>query len=250
MDPLIASSLSASSLVAVDVVGAIRESDLVGIVSTIALVIASIYVVTLILKKWRQYGVVALQNKGFLLACQRDGSLESAYAEAGLYPRSTLARVLKDAYFEVYHHNWFREFPGLALDQRLSIGKQWVERATDRAINEEIAKLESDLIHIGTISTLCPFIGLFGTVWGILAAFQALASANNASMQALAPGISTALITTIGGLCPAIIAVFFYNLFQNRVQGMAGEMEGYALDLQAIIQREIIRRNPNERAAA
>jgi biopolymer transport protein TolQ len=236
-------ALTGSSLIGVDLITSITQSDLVGWLCLLLLLGISIYMVALMKGKWRQLNRAAQQNRRFIQVCDRDGPLDVAFAESSRFPDSPLAQLFHEAYMELYLHNWFRDMGALQLDQRLALGKQWVERAVDRTINDQVAKLETRMIHLGTISTISPFIGLFGTVWGVLAAFQSLAGGGAADITALAPGISTALITTIAGLAPAITSVITYNYFQSKMQSLLAEMESYGLELQAVLQNELLQRN-------
>lgn len=243
-------ALEGAAFLSVDLVSAIFASDALGLGCLLLLSLISMGAVALIVRKWRELNRVTLQNRGFRRACERDGRLDAAYLEADQYKFSTLGRLFHSAYFEAFDQNWFREFPNLSLDQRLAIGKQALDRALERSITDEVNRLEGSMIGLGTVATVCPFIGLFGTVWGVLAAFQGLAAGGAADITMLAPGISTALTTTIAGLFPAILAVIAYNHFQSRIQNIAAEMDAYALDLHAIFARQIIRLNTDMRAAA
>src|SRR5438552_10495480 len=106
-----------------------------------------------------------------------------------------------------------------------------VNRALRRAAALEVARLERYLPFLATTASACPFIGLFGTVWGIISAFQGIGQQGSASLAVVAPGISEALIATAAGLGAAIPAVMAYNYFVKRVKHWATEMEGFALEL-------------------
>lgn len=230
------------ALIDVDIVGAILASDLVGGVSLLALLIISVQATVVVVRKHRALNLARYQNAAFLRACESDGLLETGYAEACRFLESPLARLYSTVYSKVFELHWFRDFDDLEIDQHLAIAQQWIQRSIDKAVLEEIARLEKNMIMLGTVSTICPFIGLFGTVWGVLAAFQNIAAGGLADLTMLAPGISTALTTTIGGLIPAIPSVVAYNSFQTQINHLVTEMESYGLDLQAHFQSEIVRR--------
>lgn len=105
-----------------------------------------------------------------------------------------------------------------------------VHRAMRRASAIEIARLERSLPFLATTASATPFIGLFGTVWGIMASFHAIGQQGSANLAVVAPGISEALIATAMGLAAAIPAVIAYNYFVNRVKHWATEMEGFTMD--------------------
>ncbi len=115
-----------------------------------------------------------------------------------------------------------------------------VERAMRQAINQETTHLEQALTFLATTASAAPFIGLFGTVWGIMNAFRGLSLAHSSSIQAVAPGIAEALIATAIGLAAAIPAVIAYNAFIRRVRVLAAEMENFADEFLNIAERHFL----------
>ena len=112
-----------------------------------------------------------------------------------------------------------------------------VHRALRRAAGLEVAALERYLPFLATTASAAPFIGLFGTVWGVMTAFHGIGTQGSASLAVVAPGISEALVATAAGLGAAIPAVMGYNYFVNRVRHWATEMDGFMLDLLNILSR-------------
>jgi biopolymer transport protein TolQ len=112
-----------------------------------------------------------------------------------------------------------------------------VDRALLRASTVEVNKLEHRVPFLATTATITPFIGLFGTVWGIMSAFQSIASVGSTNLGVVAPGIAEALIATAAGLFAAIPAVYFYNLLTQRVKLFAAEMDDFALEFLNIAER-------------
>jgi biopolymer transport protein TolQ len=112
-----------------------------------------------------------------------------------------------------------------------------VQRATQIASSEELTRLESRLTWLATTGSIAPFIGLFGTVWGIIDAFHGLGTAGSATLRAVAPGISEALITTAAGLFAAVPAVVAYNFFLQQIREFAARMDDFSLELLNIIDR-------------
>jgi biopolymer transport protein TolQ len=112
-----------------------------------------------------------------------------------------------------------------------------VDRALLRATTVELSKLERRVPFLATTASITPFIGLFGTVWGILIAFQRIGVAGSTSLAVVAPGIADALVATAAGLFAAIPAVYFYNAFTNRVKEFAGAMDDFALEFLNICER-------------
>jgi len=113
---------------------------------------------------------------------------------------------------------------------RLSNPVSTLERALTRAANEEQSRLERLLPFLATTAAACPFIGLFGTVWGIMNSFHAIGGMGTANLAVVAPGISEALIATAAGLAAAIPAVVGYNYFVNRIRRMASRLDNFVAD--------------------
>ncbi len=113
--------------------------------------------------------------------------------------------------------------------------KERVYNSVQRAKNEAMDKMESNLIFLATIGSAGPFIGLFGTVWGIVNSFQAIAATKNTTLAVVAPGIAEALLATAIGLFAAIPAVVFYNMFSNEIRRLSGKLEDYASELSSNI---------------
>jgi len=107
------------------------------------------------------------------------------------------------------------------------------------AASEEVRRVEKGMTWLATTGSVTPFIGLFGTVWGIIDAFSGLGSAGAASLRAVAPGISEALVTTAAGLFTAIPAVIFYNQFLGNIRDLAQRLDTFALEVTAQIEKAI-----------
>ena len=120
-------------------------------------------------------------------------------------------------------------------------GSANVERAMRRATNQEVTKLERALTFLATIASTAPFIGLFGTVWGIMNAFRGLSTAQSSSIQAVAPGISEALIATAVGLAAAIPAVVAFNHFNREVRVLHADMDNFSSELLNIAERHFLK---------
>jgi biopolymer transport protein TolQ len=114
-----------------------------------------------------------------------------------------------------------------------------VEKVMDVTISREVERLERRLTFLATVVSTAPFVGLFGTVWGIMTSFQAIATTKNTSLAVVAPGIAEALFATALGLLAAIPAVIFYNKFNAEVSRHAAHLEGFADEFSAILSRQI-----------
>jgi biopolymer transport protein TolQ len=114
-----------------------------------------------------------------------------------------------------------------------------VDKVMDVTISREVDRLERRLTFLATVGSTAPFVGLFGTVWGIMTSFQAIAVSKNTSLAVVAPGIAEALFATALGLLAAIPAVIFYNKFNSEVARHAARLEGFADEFAAILSRQI-----------
>ena len=114
-----------------------------------------------------------------------------------------------------------------------------VDKVMDVTISREVERMERRLTFLATVGSTAPFVGLFGTVWGIMSSFQAIAVSKNTNLAVVAPGIAEALFATALGLLAAIPAVIFYNKFNSEVARQAGRLEGFADEFAAILSRQI-----------
>jgi biopolymer transport protein TolQ len=155
-----------------------------------------------------------------------------------------LYRSLKDkpaaglpAIFVAAMREWKRSFEGSGRQvQSLS---QRIDKVLDVTIQREVERLDSKLVFLASIGSAGPYIGLFGTVWGIMTAFTSIAASKNTSLAVVAPGIAEALFATAIGLFAAIPAVLAYNKLQAQVAKAQGRLEGFADEFSAILSRQI-----------
>jgi biopolymer transport protein TolQ len=201
------------------------------------LAIFSIISWALIVEKWWQLRRVRSQTLNFLKVF-REGRRPSAVALAAKKFRdSPLAQLYVAAYQELSGTPDALEH---GLDDSDDAGSDRLaaaDRAMRRQAGLEVAQIERYLPFLATTASACPFIGLFGTVWGVMSAFHGIGTQGSASLAVVAPGISEALIATAAGLGAAIPAVIGYNYFVNRVKHWATEMEGFTLDLLNMLSR-------------
>jgi len=159
-------------------------------------------------------------------------SLEELYRSLSSRPTHSMA-----ALFVAAMREWKRSFEG---PSRSFAGLQMrIEKVMDVTITREIERLERRLLVLATVGSAGPFIGLFGTVWGIMTSFQSIAASKNTSLAVVAPGIAEALFATAIGLIAAIPATIFYNKFTSEVNRQAQRLEGFADEFSAILSRQI-----------
>ncbi|HYC24119.1 MAG TPA: protein TolQ [Candidatus Bathyarchaeia archaeon] len=156
------------------------------------------------------------------------------------YKQSPVAQVFRAGYQELLRLTRARRQGEAESDTELG-GIDNVERALRRATNQEVTKLEKALTFLATTASTAPFIGLFGTVWGIMTAFRGLSTAQTSSIQAVAPGISEALIATAVGLAAAIPAVVAFNHFSREVRVLHADMENFGAEFLNIAERHFLK---------
>lgn len=211
----------------------------------LALLIFSIVSWAVILMKYRLLTRTEKENNLFLDAYMNSSKLSDVLPESKRYTHSTIAEVFRAGYLELGKISRtskgtsgdLLDAPGIELR-----GLDNVERALHRACGTETSKLESMLGFLATTGSACPFIGLFGTVWGIMNAFRGIGARGSATLAVVAPGISEALIATAFGLAAAIPAVVFYNYYLNRIRSISLEMDNFASEFLNIVERHYMQR--------
>ncbi len=156
---------------------------------------------------------------------------------AGLKP-GPLAALFREGYRETRHFLALSAYPASsgALTAEAG-GIENISRSLRKVSSREIAKIERDVGFLATAGATTPFIGLFGTVWGIMSAFQSIGQAGSTSLAIVAPGISEALVTTAVGLAVAIPAVIGFNYVQGRIRLMVSEIDNFSYDFLNIVQK-------------
>jgi biopolymer transport protein TolQ len=168
-------------------------------------------------------------------------NLTTIQAASGDLKESPVAHVFRGGYQELQRLTKAkRGNPGGEEDIDLG-GIENVQRAMVRARTQQLTRLERGLTFLATTASTAPFIGLFGTVWGIMTAFRGLSTTTSSSIQAVAPGIAEALIATAVGLAAAIPAVVMYNRFARQVRVLAAEMDTFASEFLNIAERHFLK---------
>lgn len=188
----------------------------------VLLLIASLYSWTIIFGKMGTFGRATRESRSFINAFRRATRLQEVAAFADNYKSSPLAQVYVDVY-ETYK----RQTGGSGPPRNLTP----LERSAQTASSEAVTALERRLTWLATIAATSPFIGLFGTVMGVLDAFQGLGTAGAATLRAVAPGIAEALVTTAAGLFVAVPAVIAYNQFASRIRIFASATDDFCREL-------------------
>jgi biopolymer transport protein TolQ len=218
-----------------DLVSIFLRADWVVKAVMIGLALASLWSWTIILDKLFRFSALNREANRFEDAVASGKSLEDVAAEAGDKPSHALPRMLQGALKE------WREARarGPATEGQLAFLVQRIDRTLDTVIARESARVEAGLGGLAIVATASPFVGLFGTVWGIMRSFQAIAIQKNTSLAIVAPSIAEALFATAIGLVAAIPAYIAFNAFSTAAGKYAGRLEGFADDLATAIQRRL-----------
>ncbi|HUZ67332.1 MAG TPA: protein TolQ [Beijerinckiaceae bacterium] len=209
----------------------------------IGLLLASVWCWAVIINKFTLFGRVQKAMDRFEQAFWSGNSLEELFQTLSQRPTEAMATLFIAAMRE-----WKRSFSGAASS---FMGLQArIEKVLDVSIAREVERLESQLLVLASVASAGPFVGLFGTVWGIMTAFRSIAASKNTSLAVVAPGIAEALFTTAIGLFAAIPALIFYNILQGRVARAQARMESFADEFSSILSRQIDHHVANERDKA
>jgi len=198
----------------------------------LGLLICSVWVWAIAIDKTVLYARTRRAMDRFEQAFWSGQSLDELYRALSSRPAHSMA-----ALFVAAMREWKRSFEGSA---RTTGGLQMrIEKVMEVTIAREVERLEKRLLVLATVGSAGPFVGLFGTVWGIMTSFQSIAASKNTSLAVVAPGIAEALFATALGLVAAIPATIFYNKFAAEVNKQAQRLEGFADEFAAILSRQI-----------
>jgi len=207
----------------------VTQSGLVAKFVLLTLLIFSLISWAIILSKWGTLQRARVQSGRFIRAFRKAQRLQDIAAVAEQFRPSPLVGVLQGGFDE------FRRQMGSTGAVRSILA---IQRAMQIAASEEISRFERNLPWLAITGAVTPFVGLFGTVWGIIDAFHGLGTAGAATLRAVAPGISEALITTAAGLVAAIPAVIAYNLIGNSIREFAARSDDFALEMMNAVERQ------------
>jgi biopolymer transport protein TolQ len=203
----------------------------------IGLILASIWSWAIIFEKFFLFAKTRKEADKFEQVFWSGQSLDELY-QALAQRRNTGMAALFVAAMREWKRSTERESGDRALKPMPGVQHR-VEKVMDVTIGREVERLERRLTFLATVGSTGPFVGLFGTVWGIMTSFQAIATSKNTSLAVVAPGIAEALFATALGLLAAIPAVIFYNKFNSEVARHAARLEGFADEFSAILSRQI-----------
>jgi len=212
-----------------EIVDLVLETGTVAKTVLLVLLAFSVLSWAVILSKWRLISKARKQSGRFVSAFRRAQRLQDVVSIAPQFRPSPLVGVLDGAVAE------FKRQMGNTGSLQSAVA---IQRAMQISSSEEITRLERNVPWLAITAAVTPFIGLFGTVWGIIDAFHGLGTAGAATLRAVAPGISEALITTAAGLAAAIPAVIAYNLIIGSIRELAARNDDFALEMLNLVERQ------------
>jgi biopolymer transport protein TolQ len=213
----------------------------VGVSVLLILLAASVASWTIIFRKAAQLSRARAQSISFLETFWRSKRLDAIYEASEKLPLSPVAQVFRSGYVELSKVTQSQPTSEASMHDQLG-GFENVERALTRAATAELTALEASIPLLGTTASAAPFVGLFGTVWGIMRAFGDIYAQGNANLATVSRPISEALIATAVGLFAAIPALVAYNHFNSRIHVLENEMRNFSSDFLNIIKRHIFKK--------
>ena len=233
MDPTVTATNLAAPAGDLSLVSLFVQADIVVKLVMLLLLAASIWVWAIVFEK-----VTALRRVNRLATVFEErfwsgGSLEDLYDQEGARPLHPIAAVFGAAMGE-----WRRSSRVAGADMARGSVRDRIDRAMNVTMTREMERLERWMVFLASVGSIGPFIGLFGTVWGIMHSFSAIAAMHNTNLSVVAPGIAEALFATAIGLVAAIPAVLAYNQISTALGRFASRLEGFGVEFGAILSRQ------------
>ena len=213
--------------------GLFLQSDPLVKLVIIGLLFASVWVWAVVFEKWSTLRRVNRDANGFEDRFWSGGSLEELFDQEGVRPTHPMAAVFGAAMGE-----WRRTVRVAGADVSHTSVRERIDRAISVTVQREMDRQERWMVFLASVGATAPFIGLFGTVWGIMHSFSAIAALHNTNLAVVAPGIAEALFATAIGLVAAIPAVLAYNKISTDLARFASRLEGFGAEFSAILSRQ------------
>ncbi len=227
---------STTALGSISVVHMFLNADWIVKTVMILLLVASLWSWTIIINKWLAFGTLRRRAAKFEKIFWSGQSLDDIYQQFAARADHPMVAVFVAAMRE-----WRRAFEGGATPRESALPgiKDRIDKAMGVTIMRETDALESQLGFLATVGSTAPFIGLFGTVWGIMNSFSAIAARHDTTLAVVAPGIAEALFATAMGLLAAIPAVIFYNRFVGEIGRYSTRLDAFTDEFSAILSRQL-----------
>ncbi|MGD0633891.1 MAG: protein TolQ [Beijerinckiaceae bacterium] len=238
----VASSIAAAPVAEVTVFGMFLQASLIVKIVMIGLLSASVWSWAIIINKSILFARTQRAMDKFENVFWSGTSLEELYTTLSSRPATGMANLFVAAMRE-----WKRSVQ--TVNSTFMGLQARIDKVLDVSISREVERLESNLLFLATVASAGPFVGLFGTVWGIMTSFRSIAASKNTSLAVVAPGIAEALLATALGLFAAIPALVAYNKLQGDVAKKQARMEAFADEFSSILSRQIDQHGVRDRAA-
>jgi biopolymer transport protein TolQ len=213
--------------------GLFVQADIVVKIVMFGLLAASVWVWSVVFEKWSSIRKANKEADAFEDRFWSGGSLEELYDQEGVRPAHPIAAVFGAAMGE-----WRRTARVAGADISRTSVRERVDRAISVTVGREMDRMERWMVFLASVGATAPFIGLFGTVWGIMHSFSAIAAMHNTNLAVVAPGIAEALFATAIGLVAAIPAVLAYNKISSDLARFAARLEAFGAEFSAILSRQ------------
>ena len=223
--------------------GLVLQADTIVKIVMLILLIASIWSWSIIIDKTKRFFLLKKQAVAFEENFWSGESLEKLYKEEETSPKDPLATVFVAGMYE-----WTRASKSNSLsNEKIQAGLQErIHQVMNVAVTRELENIEKNIGFLATVGSTAPFIGLFGTVWGIMNSFQSIALSKDTSLAVVAPGIAEALLATALGLVAAIPAVIAYNKLSNNLNTYALRLQNFASEFEALLSRHLSEQSTEE----
>jgi len=224
----------------VSILGLLQQADLIVQLVMALLAIASIWSWTIVFDKMFKFYVLKIKTRKFEALFHSEKLLDDIFLVAKKSDDHPFAKIFIAAVKEWKGSNVKSILQSQTSDKKDSL-KERIQGSLQVACNKSLEKLEDNMQILAIIGSVAPFVGLFGTVWGIMNSFQGIAVSKNTSLAVVAPGIAEALLATAVGLFAAIPAVFFYNIYSNKINKFTDEMQNFSVLVGNVLSRELDR---------
>ncbi len=216
--------------------GLFADADLVVQLVLVLLLLASFWTWAIIFEKWLRMRRLKSRAEDFEEDFWSGGSLDDLYEQMDQRPNDPMSAIFVSAMKE-----WRRSTArgGLESDRNRVSLQQRIERVMEITLGREMQRLERQMIFLASVGSSAPFVGLFGTVWGIMNAFTSIAASKNTTLVVVAPGIAEALFATALGLVAAIPAVIGFNKLSTDLGRYSGRLDAFAGEFAAILSRQL-----------
>ncbi len=222
----------------ISIIGLLQQADLIVQIVMFLLAISSIWSWTIIFDKLFKFNILKNKTSKFESLFKNNKSLDEIFIVAKKTNDHPCAQIFVAAINEWKISDVKRIIESGDPSKKESL-KQRCNTAVQIACNQSLEKLENNMQILAIIGSVAPFVGLFGTVWGIMNSFQGIAASKNTSLAIVAPGIAEALLATAFGLLAAIPAVFFYNIYSNKINKFSDQLQNFTNMVTNILSREL-----------